>query len=233
MSRTAADAGFERFVRETIEATRTEFSVGRALDGTGLGPGGAIIDRLRSETEALERQIVEPEFDSYRQDSVEQFRVVLEYAESDEPIEAYEEALLAHDNYAQAIDPTVSADRRQAIQADLLDRLQALGDGVEPVVEQPADEFWPAVIGAFDREAALELVEHTFAFTGPLREHRDALVFAVEIDPGDVLGSVLAGGLPSASIEYTDEAIRAMCRAEEQVIHETKTELNERFDDAR
>jgi hypothetical protein len=230
MSRMAADAGFERFVRETIDATRRAFSVERALDGTGLGPGGAIIDRLRSETEAIERQLVDPEFARYRQDSIEQFRVVLDYAESDEPIEAFEDALLAHDSYAQAIDPDVPAERREAVRTDLLDRLQRLGDGVVPIVERPEDEFWPAMTAAFDRETALDLVEHTFAFTGPLCRHRDVLVFAVDIDPGEVLGGPLADRLPSASIDYTEEAIRAMCQAEQQVIAETKTELDERFD---
>ncbi|MFB6173543.1 MAG: hypothetical protein ABEI39_02780 [Halobacteriales archaeon] len=229
MSREAADRGFERFVDETIEATRREFSVARALRDTGLGPGGAIIDRLRENAGTLERLVVEPEFATYRRRSVEQYRVVLDYVESDGSFEAFEDELLEHDNYVRAFDGSATEARREAVLEDVLARLERLGEGVRPIVERPEDEFWPAVTAALDRGEALELIEEVFPFTGPLRRHRDAFAFEVEIDPGDVLGGPLAGGLPGVSVEYTDEAIRAMRRAERAVVRETKAEVRDRY----
>jgi hypothetical protein len=233
MSRRAAKAGFETFVDDATEATRREFSVARALEGTGLGLGGAVVDRLRREADTLERVLVEPELATYRRRSLAQFDLVLDYVESDEPIEVFEAELLARDGYTDAFRSDLPASRRQAIEAELLERLQRLGDGIEPLVERPETEFWPAVRAAFERDEALDLVETTFPFTGPLGRNRDAFVFAVDLDPSEVVGGPLATGLPTASIEYTDEAIRAMERAERRIVRETKAEVDKRFDERR
>jgi len=142
------------FVDRTVEATRQEFSVGRALRGTGLGPGGTVVDRLRRRTDTLERHVVEPELEAYRDRSVSQFRVVLTAVESERPVEAFEAELLEHDSMVQALDPELSSERRRVVVEDVLERLQRLGDGVAPIIERPEDEFWSAVRGAFDEESA-------------------------------------------------------------------------------
>lgn len=229
MSRAAAEAGFEMFVDETVEATRQEFRLGRALRGTGLGPGGAVVDRLRANADTLERRIVEPELNTYRRRSLEQFRVVLAYVQSDDPIEAFEDELLAHDSYVEAIDRSAPPGKRQAIVETILARLERLGDGVEPIVDRPEKEFYPAVRAAYNLDGALELVDDAFPFTRPLHRHRSAFTFAVEIDPGNVLGGPFASRMPSVSIDYTDEAVRAMRRAEQRVVDETKRTVRELF----
>ena len=231
MSREAAIGGLETFVHETVDATRQEFRVANVLRGTGLGPGAVLIDQLRKNADALERQVVEPELDVYRRRSVEQLRVVVRYTESERPIDAFEAELLEHDGYLDALDPNVSPARRQAVTDDVLARLERLGDGIEPVVRRPEEKFWPAVRAAFDRDEALELVDDVFPFTGPLWRHREAFTFTVEVDPGEVLGGPFAGSLPSASLEYTDEAIRAMRRAEQRVVQQTKTTVETQFVD--
>lgn len=230
MSREAALAGIKRFVDDATEATRREFSVGRALRGTGLGPGGVLIDRLRRNADALERRVVEPELEIHRRRSIDQLRVVLDAVESDAPFDAFGDEILAHDGYLDSLDPGAPAAVREAVVADVLDRTERLGSALEPIVSRPENDFWDAMRGAYDRETARSVVEETFPFTGPLRRHRNAFVFRVDIDPGDVLGGPLAGGLPSASIDYTDEAIRAMTRAERRVVHETKRELDRRYE---
>ncbi len=229
MSRAAARDGFERFLADTVDATREEFSVGRALRGTGLGAGGRVIDRLREEAEALERRVVDPELATYRERALAQFDVILDYAADDRPIGAFEEELLAHDSYVDALASGVSDDRRAAVVSDIVARAERLGDGVAPIVDRPEDEFWAAARGAYDRGEALTLVEEAFPFTGPLVDNRDAFRFAVEIDPADVLGG-LGSMLPGVDVEYTDEAIRAMSRAERRIVRETKGEVRERFD---
>lgn len=229
MSRRAAEEGFERFLDPTVTAIRREFSVERALRGTGLGAGGRVVDRLRAHGDALERRLVAPEFDAYRERSLEQFRVLLDYVESDEPIAAFEDELLAHDSYVDALDPTVTPRQRTAVTEDVIERLRRLGAGIEPIVRRPEDRFWPAMEAAFARSEAMTLVEEAFPFTGPLRAHRDLLVFEVEIRPDEVIGGPFARTLPSVTIDYTEEAVRAMTRAERQVVHELKGEVRSRI----
>lgn len=231
MTRAAAQAGFESFLEDTVAATREEFSVERALRGTapGLSVGGRVLDKLRDHAETLERRVVDPELDEYRERARRQFAVVLDYAEGDAPIETYREELLAHDTYVSALDPDVSGRKREAVVGDVLDRHRRLGDGLRPLVESDHDDFWTAAEATLDREQATDLVEEAFPFTGPLRRHRDAIAMEVRIDPGDVLGG-LAAALPAVGVEYTDEALRAMTRAEAAVIDETKRDLDARYD---
>jgi hypothetical protein len=230
MSRRAAEEGFERFLDPTVTAIRREFSVERALRGTGLGPGGRVVDRLRAHGDALERRLVEPEFDAYRERSLEQFRVLLDAVESDESIGAFEDELLAHDSYVGALDPAATTRQRAAVTEDVLERLRRLGAGIEPIVRRPEDRFWAATGAAFDRSEAMTLVEEAFPFTGPLRAHRDLLVFEVEVRPDELIGGPFARTLPSVTIDYTEEAIRAMTRAERQVVHDLKGEVRSRID---
>ncbi len=229
VSRIAARTGFEEFLEATVTATREEFSVARALQGTGLGPGGAVVDRLRANMETLERQLVEPELARYREQALDQFDVVLAYATSDRPIDDFERELLAHDSYVDAIAPATTAETYEAIVADILDRNRRLGDGIEPIVDRPEDDFWAAAHSVFSRSEAMELVAETFPFTGPVSRHREAFVFEVRVDPADIVGGLLGAGLPAVSIEYTDEAIRATRRAEQRIIAETRDEIRDRF----
>jgi hypothetical protein len=230
MSRRAAEAGFERFLDPTMTAIRREFSVERALRGTGLGPGGRVVDRLRAHDDALERRFVAPEFDAYRERSLEQFRVLLDCVESDESIEAFEDELLAHDSYVEALDPTVTPRQRAAVVDEVLSRLRRLGAGIEPIVRRPEDDFWSATDAAFDREEATTFVEEAFPFTGPLRAHRDLFAFEIDVDPSEVIGGPFALPLPSVTIDYTGEAVRAMTRAERRVVHELKGEVRSRVE---
>jgi hypothetical protein len=228
MSRRAAEGGFERFLDSTVTAMRRDFSVERALRGTGLGPGGRVVDRLRTRDDSLECRLVGPEFDAYRERSLEQFRVLLDSVTSDESIDAFRDELLAHDSYVGALDPTVTPQQRATVTEAVLDRLRRLGTGVEPIVRRLEDRFWPATEAAFTRAEATTLVEEAFPFTGPLRAHRALFVF--EVNPNEVLGGPFAPTLPSVTIDYTREVVRAMTRAERQVIHELKGKVRSRVE---
>jgi len=234
VTRAAARQGFEAFITDAVEATYREFNVVAALQGVRV-PGSGMIDRLLKRSDALDRRVVQPELRAFRADVIDQFDVLLAYVASGEDIEAYREELLAADRYAQSIRDSVPPDRRERLEDRLVARQKALGDAIEPIVASARDDYWAALLESFDREGAIALVEDHFEFTGPLREERDAFVLRTEIDPGDVLSgveSLLGGAMPTITVEYTDEAVRAMRHAEQQVIAETRAEIEDRFDAA-
>jgi len=230
MSREAAIEGYERFLTSAIEATREEFSARRALRGSALEPGGLVVDHLRRTVTTLERMVVEPELAAHRARALSQFEIVVEYAASEEPIEVFADEILERDSYLEVLRTDLPKRRRETIRNEVVDRNRRLGDAVVPIVERPEDGFWPAMEAAFDRSGALAFVDRVVSFTTPLRRHPDAFVFQSRIDPGDLLDGPLVSSLPAAGIEYTDEAIRAMCRAEERVGHEARAEVRDRFD---
>lgn len=229
MSRRAAEAGFESFLDDTLDAIHAEFSVARALEGTGFGAGGAVVDRLLGHAGALERRIVEPELARFRERLVAQFQVLLDYVEGDDPLAAHEADLLEHDIFVAALDPEVTGRERELVVDDVLASLQRLADGIEPIVDRPEDEFWAAAEAAFDRAEALDLVERAFPFTGPVRGREDLFAFETRVDPSEILGP-FALAIPSFTVDYTDEAVRAMTTAEPRVIDALKREIETRFD---
>lgn len=229
MSRRAAEAGFEEFLEDTLEAIHREFSVSRALAGSGVGPGGVVVERLLNHTPALERRIVEPELARYREALLSQFQVLLDWVESDDPLSAYADELLERDSLVAALDPDVTDAERERVADAVLESLRVLGEGIAPIVERPEDDFWTAAEAAFDRERALALVGEAFPFTGPLRGNEDLFAFRVRIDPSEILGP-FALALPDVRVEYTDEAIRAMIEGERQVVEQLQAAVRERFD---
>lgn len=232
VTREAAHTGFEQFVSDAIEVTAEQFSISRALRQGVRGPGGKVVDQLLKDSETLWQRVVQPELDAYRDQILTQFDIVLDYAESDASIDAYRDELLAVDSYAEALREDIGDERRAELHDRLVARQRALGDAVTPIVEAEADDFWQAATVVFDREQATALVEDHFTFTTPLREHRPAFRMQTRFDPGDVLGglgSLLSGGLPTVEVEYTDEALRSMRRAEQTVIAEAKRELDTQF----
>ncbi|ERH04494.1 MAG: hypothetical protein J07HR59_01628 [Halorubrum sp. J07HR59] len=229
MTREAAKTGVEEFLERTVDATREEFRVQRALRGTGLGPGGMVIDRLRDNAQAMERKLVEPELAEYRDRSLAQFDVLVEYMETDAPIQEFEEPLLKTDSYLESLDASASAATRKQLIDASLERLERLGDGLAPVVHSDHDEFLAGYQCRTLPRVGIRPRRAWVPFSGPLRQHREAVSFAVTIDPGEVLGGPLTGGLPSVSLEYTDEALRAMQRAERQIGKQMRDEIDTRF----
>ena len=232
MTRAAVRQGFEHFVEDAIDTTAEHFSVARALRNGVSGPGGSAVDRLLKSSDTIWRRVVEPELQTYRRQTLAQFDAILDYAESDEGIEAYRKQIFEHDAFASAIREDVTQARRSEVVEALLERHRKLGDATVPLIESPEDDFWEAARTTIDREAAERLVEQRFVFVDPIRPHTDAIAMRTTLDPGEVLGGLgglLGGGLPTLDVEYTDEAIRAMRRAEQAVITDAKQEIDRRF----
>lgn len=232
MTRAAVREGFEQFVEDAIEVTAEQFRVTRALRRGVRGPGSRVIDRLLKNSEAVRRRVVEPELTAYRRRTIDQFDVILDYAESDAGIEAFRESILERDAFAESIREDISPKRRQAVLDRLLERHRKLGDATVPLIDSPEDDFWDAVRATLDPETAQRLVERRFVFVAPIEEYTDTIAMTAAIDPGDILGGIgglLGGGLPTFDVEYTDEALRAMRQAEQAVIADAKREIDRRF----
>lgn len=215
MTRQAVRAGFVHFVDRAVDATAEAFSVGRALGGR-WGPATRAIDGLAGRSDTLQARLVEPELEAYRGQVIEQFDVLLDAVESDEPVAARREAVLARDAFLDALRPDLPAERRERIEDEVFARHADLGEAVRPLLAAESDDFWAAADAALSVADTKALVREQFAFTEPLRAHRNAFRFATTLEPG-------------IELEFTDEAIRAMHRAERQVVAETLAEVDARL----
>ncbi|MFC4358543.1 hypothetical protein ACFO0N_11385 [Halobium salinum] len=231
MSRTAVERGIERYVDDLIDVAADEFSVAAALRGGVRGPGGAVVDRLLGREGALRRHVVRPELDATRRDVLDGFAVVLDVAESDDSVSDRADDLLAHDGFYDALREDLARERREAARERLLERHRRLVEAARPPVESPEDEFWPAVRDSLDADAARSLLETALSFTDPVVADREAFAFVASFDPGEVLQlGPLGRGVPTVTVEYTDEAIRTMRRAETVVTRRATREARRQFE---
>ncbi len=226
MTRQAVLDGFEQFVSDAIDQTAEEFSVSRAIGGDE----GGMLDRI-SDSETIHEKLVKPELEAYRQQTVTQFTIILDYVESDEPIDSYREEILDAGAFSDAIRDDIPAERREVVYNRLTERHRELGEAVEPIVDSDEPDFWDAARQKLTLDEASALIEEQFAFTDPVTAHRDAFEMKTTIVPGEVLGGI--GGLLGDSaieVEFTDEALRAMGHAEREVIADAKQKANTEFE---
>lgn len=229
MTRRAVEHEFERYLSQFVDETYAAFDVAAVLRGSN-GSGSRVASKLLNNSRPLERHVIRPKLQSYQQQILDQLDPVLDYAEAtDAAFETYADDVLARDIYWNGLRDTVRGDRRDRIRDRLLARQRSFGDDLAPLVAADSDDFWTAVTESYDRETATEILQEHLEFTVPLREERDAFAFELTIDPGDVLGG-LARTLPTLDVEFTDEALRSMRHAEQQVIPAAKADVQQAYE---
>jgi hypothetical protein len=226
MTRAAAREGLLEAIDALVEAAHEEFDPVRALRrGSG---GSRTVSRLLKRNRLLDRHVVRPELERYRERARRQANTLLDAVEAGEDPAARREELLDADLYYGAVRRDASRDAREAVETAVIERFRAVGEGVEPLVASPAESFWPAVVRELDEPAARDLVAANFSYSERMRRHRRAFVFETCLDPGELLGG-LGRALPEVSVEYTHESLRAMGRAEQVVRREFEREIDRRF----
>lgn len=229
MTREAVVEGYERFLGDAVEQTVEAFSLTRAVQNGVETPGSGLVDKLLKNSERVQQTVVQPELEAFRDRAFEQFDVLLDYAESDEGIEAYRDPLTSVGAFETELRDDLSPERREEVLDFMVGRYERFGDALVPLLESDETEFWPAAVAALTADQAHELVEEHFRYTKPLREYPDAFRLVATVDASDVIGpfGLLAGSL---TVVYTDEAVRATAAAEDAVIREAKGEIDSRFD---
>jgi len=228
VTRRAVEREFERYLSQFVDETYAAFDVAAVLRGSS-GSGSRVAGKLLNNSRPLERHVVRPKLQSYQQQILDQLEPVLDYAAADASFDTYADEVLARDLYWNALRNTVRGDRRDRIRERLLARQRSFGDDLAPLVAADSDDFWTAVTESYEKETATDIVRTHFEFSVPLREDQNAFAFELTIDPGEVLGG-LARALPTLDVEFTDEALRSMRRAEQQVIPSAEADVEQAYE---
>lgn len=228
MTRAAAESGLYRIVDDIADAVHAEFDAVRALRrGRSGGMAGAVVNELVKRNRLLDRYVVQPEVQRHRENARRQLTVMLDCLVHDESIEDYRDVLLDADLYYTELDPDTARETREAVAEAVVSRYRTAREHVAPVVESSEADFWPAVTATLSREQAHDLVRANFSFAEEMRTYREAFSFSTRLDPGDLLGRRTP--LPTIAVEYTDESLRAMGRAETRVRRALDREIERRY----
>lgn len=216
MTRTAAERGIVEVFDVMVKNVVDEFSWERALRTTSLRPGGAILDKLLDKTEVVDSRALEPLLDRYRRSAIEYFQRALDYAEGEASAESIREEFPEYQENIHILDPAASRVEYQALIDDVVEYYCDVGEALGPVVGHDSDEFWQAVQESMAEEQAVQVLERAMSFSDVLEAHHGVLEMKMQLNPAHLLsmpGSALA---PEVSVEYTDEAINALSRAEQR-----------------
>jgi hypothetical protein len=231
MTRDAVEAELHDVVDATMDAVYEEFDVVRAVGRSRNGAAGSrAVSALVKRNRALDRHLVRPELDRYRENARRQVSTTLDAVEAGEPVARHREALLAASVYREALAADAPPETRAAVEAAVVERFERAGETVAPLVESEETSFWAAARAELSREAVEELLAANVSFAPRMREFRDALTFETRLDPGAVLDGPFASRLPAVTVDYTDEALRAMYRGETRVRRAYEREIDRRFD---
>jgi len=228
MTREAVESGLYEAVDAMVAAAREAFDPVRALRGSGGGPGAATVNRLLKRNRLLDRHVVRPEIRRYRENARRQVSATLDAVEAGEPVDSRRDAILGASVYYTELSPETDPATREAVAEAVLERFRGAGAAVEPLVRSPETEFWAAMTAELDREAARELIAANFGFADRMRGFRAAYAFETRLDPGELLGG-LGRALPTVTVDYTDESLRAMTRAEASVRERYWREIDRRY----
>jgi hypothetical protein len=233
MTREAVEGELHDAVEAMMDAVYEEFDVVRAVrGGGGAGPTGSrTVSALVKRNRVLDRHLVRPELERYRENARRQVSTMLDAVAAGDPVESRREALLDASVYVDALRSGTPASTREAVETAVVERFARAGRALDPLVRSDATAFWPALRAELDREAAEELVAANFSFAPRMREFRDALAFETRLDPGELLDGPLASRLPAPTVDYTDESLRAMSRGETRVRRSYERELDRRLDE--
>ncbi len=224
MTREAALSGFRAMIDAGLAFVNAEFRIEHAVSEADEQH---VVDFVRTHEQTIERLVVAPAFVTYKRSALTQFEHVIDCIEADEPLSDHRRTLIAADPLLPAID-SESEDRLNAV-GSIWSRIQWIQIAFEPIVTSESNDFWPALTTVFDRRSAEDRLLPALAFAAPAREHPGAFQFTIEL--GAVDDQYVPASLHSGSLEYTDEAIRALTRGERRLDSLIRRQLDERFTD--
>lgn len=217
-------AGFRAMIDAGIAFVRAEFRLDHAVSEVGEAD---LVELVRAHEGAIERHVITPAFAAHKRGAVDQFEHVLACIEAEEPLVERRRAILAADPLVPAIDADAT-DRRDAV-GSIWSRMQALRTAFEPVVWSDRDDFWAAFTTVYDRDTAEERLLPALAFADPVHRHPTAFRFRTEL--GESEETDVPGLLSGISIDYTDEAIRALSRGDRRLHTLVRGQLDDRVSD--
>lgn len=226
MTRTAAERGIAEVFDVIVTNFIDEFSWERVLQKTSLRPGGAIVDKLLDATDVVDSRALEPLLDRYRHSAIEYFQRALDYAEGKVSTDAIRKEFPAYDESIHILDPDASHDEYQTLVDDVVEYYCEVGEALEPLVSHASDDFWRVIQESMNEDQAVMVLDQSMSFSEILEAHRGILDMKLQLNPAHFLsvpGNALA---PEASVEYTDEAIVALSRAERRGVRTLSSRVN-------
>jgi len=145
------------------------------------------------------------------------FRIVADCAADGRVEERVDEYLAADVFYANYYGPE---ERREEMAKELERRLRRMTEAVEPMAESDEDGFWEAVVDAYGRDEAHDVLDGCFDYARTARRYEDGVKLTLNLEIGPL----------SKNVDYTGEAVRVLEVCEKRLRDEVYEETDDAFD---
>ncbi len=209
MTREAVKTQLDYFVNELIDGSLERF---RPLAVLGLGflPGNKLFKWLL-------RKPIRQELAQFRVTYNKKFKFVIMYAEDlsegDADFDEYRDELLEWDYFYQNYD----GPRERQFARDLDRWAEKIAEDLEPIVTSERDDFWEAATDEFSRDELMGKFSHAFNLSDILEEYKDDIHLHQPRHPLTLF----------ISLRYTDEAIRTLDKAEDDLLGRLREKTDE------
>ncbi len=213
MTRRGVKTQLDEWVNALINGSYRELKP-LAVVGLGFLPGNGLAKWL------METPIRE-EIAQFRVTYNKKFKYVLEYAEElaendsgDEAnFEEYRDKLLEWDYFYQNYD----GPREHEFAGELNDWAKKISEDLAPSVGHSSDDFWEAAEDEFTEDELMGKFAHALSLSDILREYSDDVDLRTPRHPFTLF----------LSFRYTDEAIRSLSEAEDELFQEMQDKADE------
>lgn len=211
MTREAVKNQLDYFVNELIDGSLEKFKP-LAVLGLGFLPFNGLFKWLL-------RNPIRQEIAQFRVTYNKKFKFVLMYAEDlsegDADFDEYRDEILEWDYFYQNYD----GPRERQFARDLDDWAKKIAEDLQPVVENPNDDFWEAAREEFTQDEIMGKFTHAFSLADLLKEYEDGIDLRQPRHPVTFF----------IRLRYTGEALRALDETEAELLEELRRKTDEVF----
>ncbi|MFB6116439.1 MAG: hypothetical protein ABEK10_02895 [Candidatus Nanosalina sp.] len=205
MNKGSLEKEFHGLLDDVVDGVREKLDISEAVERrTSSGTAAAVV----SNSSTVQREIIDPEIESYRSDLKKQFSLLLEAVEDGESVEERAEELLEHDMFYQHLEAKDSE-----VEEKILERFKTLHARMARINSSESEDVWEAVEDEFTRQEAEEFIDEMFGFIEEIEEHRHQMAYRKEVDLSQISKLIPL----KVEVDYTPEAFEVMKESEEEV----------------
>jgi hypothetical protein len=214
MDRSEIEGEFHSILDDVADGVKEKLDIAEAVRKRS---SSRTAGKLASESDLLERNVVDPVIRSYRKDLKHQFSRTLEAAAEDREIEEIEDELLERDIFYQNFEG-----KSEELEKRIIERFEHLHGVLQRLHDSEEEELWSGVEEEFSEEEAREFISEVFGFTEHLERHRERFRYREDVKLSDA-GFFLP---VSFEVDYTPEAIQVMEESEDEIREDLEQKLD-------
>jgi len=217
MEREKVEDEFHALLDEVVDGIDDKLDIEKAVQRRSSSNTAG---KVASNSQRLQRKVIRPEINSYRNDLKHQFSTILDAVEQNKDVREFEKTLLQKDIFHQNMSP-----QSEEVREKIMERFENLHGAMDVLMDSDAENVWQGVEQDFTEQEARKFVSDMFGFIQELEEHEHRLNYMKKVNLADI-GLLLPLNI---EIDYTPEALEVMKESEDEVRQKLESKVDSMY----